>query len=164
MIDGVMAADGVTMDTTLLVVMADGVMVADLVTVADSKGMVVAGSRIQDMAAEAIAADPNGHRISLAQSCKVDSMPTPLLALRDSSFPMADCAPCGKSVLTYVALDDNGAERRICVHCDTPIAENLKWVSPGELEQAGYYFGPPPAEGEKGGCSTGCGSCSVKKN
>jgi hypothetical protein len=64
MIDGVMAADGVTMDTTLLVVMADGVMVADLVTVADSKGMVVAGSRIQDMAAVAIAADPNGHRIS----------------------------------------------------------------------------------------------------
>ena len=64
---------------------------------------------------------------------------------------MADCAPCGKSVLTYVALDDdNGAERRVCVHCDTPIAENLKWVSPGELEQAGYYFGPPPAEGEKG--------------
>ena len=91
-------------------------------------------------------------------------MPTPLLALRDSSFPMADCAPCGKSVLTYVALDDNGTERRICVHCDTPIAENLKWVSPGELEQAGYYFGPPPAEGDKGGCSTGCGSCGLKKN
>ncbi len=68
---------------------------------------------------------------------------------------MADCAVCGKSVLTYVALDDDdGVERRICVHCDTPIAENLKWVSPGELEQAGYYFGPPPAEGEKTGCST----------
>ena len=82
---------------------------------------------------------------------------------------MADCADCGKSVLTYVALDDDGAERRVCVHCDTPIAENLKWVSPGELEQAGYYFGPPPAEvgtaaGEKTACSTGCGSCSVKKS
>ncbi len=63
---------------------------------------------------------------------------------------MADCSPCGKSVLTYVALDDDGAERRICVHCDTPIAENLKWVSPGELEQAGYYFGPPPAGGREG--------------
>ncbi len=95
-------------------------------------------------------------------------MSTPLLALRDSSFPMADCARCGKSVLTYVALDDDNesAERRVCVHCDTPIAENLKWVSPGDLEQAGYYFGPPPAEGEgeKGGCSSGCGSCSVKKS
>ena len=59
---------------------------------------------------------------------------------------MADCADCGKSVLTYVALDDAGAERRVCVHCDTPLVEQLKWVSPGELEQAGYYFGPPPAE------------------
>jgi len=56
MIAGVMAVDGVTMDTTLLVVMADSAMMADLVT--------VAGSRIQDMAAEPIAANPNGHRIS----------------------------------------------------------------------------------------------------
>jgi hypothetical protein len=67
MIDGVTAVDGVMTDTTLLVVTADSAMMADLVTVADSKGMVgmaVAGSRIQDMAAEAIAADRNGHRIS----------------------------------------------------------------------------------------------------
>ena len=77
---------------------------------------------------------------------------------------MADCAACGKSVLTYVALDDGGTERRICVHCDTAVSESLKWASPGELEQAGYYFGPPPAEGGKGGCDTGCGSCGVKKN
>jgi hypothetical protein len=63
---------------------------------------------------------------------------------------MADCVPCGKSVLTYVALDDDSSERRVCVHCDTPIAEDLKWVS--------------PAEGEKTGCSSGCGSCSVKKS
>ncbi len=79
---------------------------------------------------------------------------------------MADCAACGKAVLTYVALDEDNesSERRVCVHCDTAIAENLKWVSPGELEQAGYYFGPPPAEGEKGGCSSGCGTCAVKKN
>jgi hypothetical protein len=82
---------------------------------------------------------------------------------------MADCAACGKLVLTYVALDDYGAERRVCVHCDTAIGVSLKWVSPGELEQAGYYFGRPPAEigtaaGEKGGCGTGCGSCGVKKH
>ena len=92
-------------------------------------------------------------------------MPTPLSALRDASFPIADCAACGKAVLTYVALDDAGAERRVCVHCDTPISENVKWVSPGELERAGYYFGPPPAEGEaKDGCSTGCGTCGVRKH
>jgi hypothetical protein len=59
MTDGVMAVDGVTMDTTSLVVMADSVMMADLVTLADSKGMVVAGSRIRDMV-EVIAADLKG--------------------------------------------------------------------------------------------------------
>jgi hypothetical protein len=63
MMDGVIAAIvmiGVMVDTTLLVVMADGVMVVDSVM----KGMVVADSRIQDMAEGAIAADPTGHRIS----------------------------------------------------------------------------------------------------
>ena len=77
---------------------------------------------------------------------------------------MADCAECGKSVLTYVALDDDTGERRVCVHCDTPIAENLKWVSPGDLEQAGYYFGPPPANDSEKSCGTGCGSCAVRKH
>jgi hypothetical protein len=78
---------------------------------------------------------------------------------------MADCANCAKPVLTYVALADDGAERRICVHCDTPIADHLKWVSPGDLEQAGYYFGPPPDESESGkACATGCGSCAVRKH
>lgn len=80
---------------------------------------------------------------------------------------MADCQVCGKEVLTYVALADNGRiERRVCVHCDTEVSNDsdLKWVSPGELEQAGYYFGPPPEDGEKGGCSSGCGSCAVRKN
>jgi hypothetical protein len=69
-------------------------------------------------------------------------------------------------VLTYIALDDVGTERRVCVHCDIPIQSvAVTWVSPGELEQAGYYFGPPPEEGEKGGgCSSGCGSCAVRKN
>ena len=61
--DGIMI-EGVTMGTSLLVVTADSATMAGLVTVADSKGMVAAGSRIQDMAEEAIAADPKGHRIS----------------------------------------------------------------------------------------------------
>jgi hypothetical protein len=60
--DGIMI-EGVTMGTSLLVVTADSATMADLVTVVDSKVM-VAGSRIQDMAAEAVAADPKGHRIS----------------------------------------------------------------------------------------------------
>jgi hypothetical protein len=60
MMDGVTVVDGVMTDTTLLLVTADSAMMVDLVTEADSKGMVVAGSPIQDMAAEPIAADPNG--------------------------------------------------------------------------------------------------------
>jgi len=75
---------------------------------------------------------------------------------------MAGCTACGKPVLTYVALDDDGGERRRCVHCDAAVAGHLKWVSPGELEQAGYYFGAP--DDEKGGCGTGCGMCAVKKH
>jgi hypothetical protein len=69
-IDGIMMigimVDGVMADTSLLVDMADSPTAADSATAADSKGVVVAGarSRIQDMAAEAIAADPTGHRIS----------------------------------------------------------------------------------------------------
>ena len=90
-------------------------------------------------------------------------MPTPLSTLRDSSFPMADCAPCEKSVLTYVMLDESGREQRVCVHCDSPVGDALAWVGPGELEQSGYYFGPPPEEGAKG-CSSGCGTCAVKKS
>ena len=90
-------------------------------------------------------------------------MPTALSALRDASFPMARCAHCDKSVLTYVTLDDNGAERRVCVHCDSAVEDALAWVGPGELEQSGYYFGPPPDETAKGGCASGCGSCAVKK-
>jgi hypothetical protein len=88
-------------------------------------------------------------------------MPTPVP--RDASFPMAHCAECDKSVLTYVALDDDGVERRVCVHCDSPISDGVSWVGPGDLEQSGYYFGPPPAENETG-CSSGCGSCAVKKH
>jgi hypothetical protein len=88
-------------------------------------------------------------------------MPQPVP--RDSTFPMSECVSCAKSVLTYVALDDAGAEQRVCVHCDTPIVEAVSWVSPGDLEQSGYYFGPPPAEGA-GTCSSGCGTCSTKKH
>jgi hypothetical protein len=76
-----------------------------------------------------------------------------------SAFPMARCAGCGKTVLTYVALDDRGEETRCCVHCDAPVAGALKWVSAGELEAAGYNVGHRPAQD-----GAGCGACSVRKN
>jgi hypothetical protein len=80
----------------------------------------------------------------------------------DASFPTAHCAACDKIVLTYVALH-RGEERRCCVHCDTVIGSELLWMSAEELESEGYYFGAiPPKSG--GGCTSGCGSCSTRKN
>ena len=78
-----------------------------------------------------------------------------------SVFPMALCEPCGRTVLTYVAITDGGEEARSCVHCDAPILGALRWVSAGELEEDGYYIGSHQANGCGSG---GCGSCSVRKN
>ena len=82
-----------------------------------------------------------------------------------SAFPTARCEPCGKSVLTYVVLDASGDEVRRCVHCDTPIIEELRWLTASELESEGYEIGYRPREKESGGgCgSGGCGSCSTRK-
>ncbi len=86
------------------------------------------------------------------------------LSLNASAFPVADCSACGRVVLLHVALDDAGRERRCCVHCDTPIDAQMRWIGAGELEREGYYFGPPPAKtGAGGGCGGGgCGSCGTR--
>ena len=55
-----------------------------------------------------------------------------------SAFPTARCEPCGKSVLTYVTLDERGDEVRCCVHCDGAIVEPLRWLTASELEAEGY--------------------------
>ncbi len=87
--------------------------------------------------------------------------------MRDSSidgtsFPIGRCERCGKSVLTYVALASDGAERRFCTHCDAPLDGEPEWVSAEELESLGYYFGsrPPVA----GGCGCGAGGGCSRKN
>lgn len=81
-----------------------------------------------------------------------------------SSFPTSRCEPCGKVVLTYVALGDDGEETRRCAHCDGAIAGELSWISADELEAQGYEIGYRPRE-EGGGCGNGCGGgCSVKRN
>ena len=78
---------------------------------------------------------------------------------------MAVCDACAKSVLTYVALTDDGAERRCCVHCDAPVGAELKWVGLTELQDGGYVVGSPAAHKAGAGCgSGGCGSCGARKN
>jgi hypothetical protein len=73
-----------------------------------------------------------------------------------AKFPMAQCDSCGRSVLTYVARDEGGAERRLCVHCDGAIGARLDFVSAAELESLGYSVGSPA---HKKACGCG-GSCS----
>jgi hypothetical protein len=49
------------------------------------------------------------------------------------------------------------------VHCDAEIAGPVRWIKAGELEQEGYYFGAPPAEGSSGAaCASGCGTCGTR--
>lgn len=88
------------------------------------------------------------------------------LSLSSSTFPTAHCAGCGRVVLVYVTLDADDRERRCCVRCDTEIAQPLRWVKPGELEQEGYYFGAPPQKGSAGGgcAGGGCGTCGTRSH
>ena len=86
-------------------------------------------------------------------------MPQPVQA--SSSFPTAHCPVCDRVVLTYLDFAD-ATELRRCVHCDGALASELRWIKAGQLEAEGYYFGPPPASG--GGCGSGCGTCSTRKN
>jgi hypothetical protein len=74
---------------------------------------------------------------------------------------MAHCDACDRVVLTYVSLDDAGAEQRLCVHCDHRLAGELHWVGAAELEQSGYQFGSPAREKA---CGCGGGACSARRN
>jgi hypothetical protein len=85
-------------------------------------------------------------------------------SLSAASFPTAHCEGCGKSVLTYIGLDGDGQERRFCVHCDVVADSAPRWLSADELEEQGYYFGSEPPKSAGGGCSSGCGTCSTRKN
>jgi hypothetical protein len=80
-----------------------------------------------------------------------------------SSFPTARCAACDRHVLTYLDFED-AAELRRCVHCDGAVGGDLRWINAAELEADGYQFGAPPAASSAGGCSSGCGTCSVRKH
>jgi hypothetical protein len=83
-------------------------------------------------------------------------------SLSSSHFPTALCGTCARDVLVYVALDEAERERRYCVHCDSEVGAQLRWVTAAELEAEGYYFGPPPARQAGGGCAGGCGTCGTR--
>lgn len=81
----------------------------------------------------------------------------------ETTYPVARCAPCGRVVVTHAVLDDAGAERRACVHCDADIDPGaLAWVPERDLDGLGYgilgereHCGRPECGG--GACGRGGG-------
>jgi len=78
----------------------------------------------------------------------------------ETDFPVSHCARCARDVLTHVHLDEDGEERRLCLHCDAEIdPRELRWVPAPALEPLGYEIGSAAAEGcGRPGCGQGrCG-------
>ena len=51
-----------------------------------------------------------------------------------SSFPIARCEACGKTVLLYLAFGADGQEQRLCIQCDSLI--ELQIEGPVDLAHA----------------------------
>jgi hypothetical protein len=77
------------------------------------------------------------------------------------TFPVAYCAICDKTVLTWLNLDGSGCEIRACVHCDAEVGPKVDYLVQSELEESGYYVGERPRKG--GGCGSGGCGCSTRK-
>jgi hypothetical protein len=75
----------------------------------------------------------------------------------DDGFPVARCARCDRDVLTHVAVDAAGDERRCCIHCDADLdPAEVRWVEEAHLEGLGYGV-----DGGEAGCGRpGCGKGS----
>ncbi|MFI5366178.1 MAG: hypothetical protein ACHQ4J_11190 [Candidatus Binatia bacterium] len=83
-------------------------------------------------------------------------MATP--ALGASEFLLGYCHSCERRVLTHVQLDPHDAELRLCLHCDTPIVDDLGSVPAADLEASGYALVEARTCGNGGGCAAGgCG-------
>ena len=57
----------------------------------------------------------------------------------EAVFAIGTCVPCGRTVLTAIALRADGSEERRCVHCDAALdPDELSWVDEAALEGVGY--------------------------
>ena len=56
------------------------------------------------------------------------------------SLSMGLCPGCKRDVLTWLDYDDDGAERRLCVHCDATVETGLRLVDESELSEKDYAF------------------------
>jgi DNA-directed RNA polymerase subunit RPC12/RpoP len=78
-----------------------------------------------------------------------------------TDFPVSRCARCSRDVLTHVDLEDDGTERRRCLHCDAEIdPQEVRWVAEPELATLGYALqGDAPVGCGRPGCGMGrCGN------
>ena len=81
----------------------------------------------------------------------------------ETGFPVTRCALCRRDVLTHVHLDERGAERRRCLHCDAEIDPlEVRWVGEGELGGLGYELASEDGFGcGRPGC--GRGNCANRR-
>jgi len=54
------------------------------------------------------------------------------------SLSIGPCPECKRDVLTWIDYDENGAERRLCVHCDSVVEADVHLVGEGELAEKDY--------------------------
>lgn len=90
----------------------------------------------------------------------MDASLSPVAAV---DFPVSHCARCSRDVLTHVHVDDDGAERRRCLHCDAEIdPQEVRWVAEPELGPLGYDIQTDDGTGcGRPGC--GRGNCSNRR-
>ena len=82
--------------------------------------------------------------------------------LEAGDFAAGRCAECRREVLTYPDAGGQGAESvRRCLHCDTRIAGELRWVDVTDLEVLGYVV--DSGEDAGGGCATCASGCVVRR-
>ena len=86
---------------------------------------------------------------------------TPSVFLEAGDFAAGRCAECRREVLTYPDEAPAGAEGvRRCLHCDTRVAGELRWIDVADLGALGYVV--DSGEDAAGGCATCANGCVVR--
>lgn len=86
---------------------------------------------------------------------------TPSIFLEAGDFATTHCVECRREVLTYPDgghPTENRARR--CLHCDTLVAGELRWVDVSDLAALGYAV--DSGENPGGGCTACANGCAVR--
>ena len=86
---------------------------------------------------------------------------TPSVFLEVGDFAAGRCSECRREVLTYPDEGSPGAECvRRCLHCDTRVAGELRWIDVADLGALGYVV--DSGEDAGGGCATCANGCVIR--